>query len=181
MNDSSSNSLGTATISFDLSPTASWPRQSRASTAQALTRCSGEVSAARSKERRSVLPSIATTPWQVSANRCMKPMNQAWKRCGSRSRNSRLTVSWLGIRTARSEILARTSASSGQTTPYRRTSPRRTELCAGQLSESHAEDGASHCRPRILKLLENLLPVLHGASLSKSAPFGRILLTPLLQ
>ena len=36
-------------------------------------------------------------------------------------------------------------------------------------------------RARILKLLENLLPILHGAPPSESAPFGRIPPTPLLQ
>jgi hypothetical protein len=75
LSDNSSNSFGTATISFDLSSTATCPRHSRASTAQALTRCSGEVCAARSKERRIVLPSMATMPWQPSANRFIKPIN----------------------------------------------------------------------------------------------------------
>src|SRR5215210_7651691 len=51
----------------------------------------------RSKERRSVLPSIATTPCKVSAKRCMKRVKQASNGAGSRSRNTRLKVSWLGM------------------------------------------------------------------------------------
>src|SRR3954464_9755244 len=57
--------------------------------------CSGDLPAARSKERRSVLPSIATTPCKVSAKRCMKRVKQASNGAGSRSRNTRLKVSWL--------------------------------------------------------------------------------------
>lgn len=59
---SNSSSLGRAVISFDLPSTAIWPRNSRSSQAQALTRCSGDFADARSKERRRVLPSTATTP-----------------------------------------------------------------------------------------------------------------------
>src|SRR3954467_6545262 len=59
--------------------------------------CSGDLPAARSKERRSVLPSIATTPCKVSAKRCMKRVKQASNGAGSRSRNTRLKVSWLGM------------------------------------------------------------------------------------
>ncbi len=36
-------------------------------------------------------------------------------------------------------------------------------------------------RPRVLKLLENLFPILHGAPPLESAPFGRILPPPLWQ
>ncbi len=39
--------------------------------------CNGDLPAARSKERRSVLPSIATTPRKPSAKRCMKRVKQA--------------------------------------------------------------------------------------------------------
>ena len=95
--ESISNSLGTAVISFDLPSTAIWPSTSRCSAAQAETRCRAEPPVARSKERRSVLPSIATTPSVAAAKRCMKPRKQAWNLTGSSSRNTRLKVSWLGM------------------------------------------------------------------------------------
>src|SRR3954447_13760652 len=59
--------------------------------------CSGDLPAARSKERRSVLPSIGTTPCKGSAKRCMKRVKQASNGAGSRSRNTWLKVSWLGM------------------------------------------------------------------------------------
>src|SRR3954454_18836222 len=62
LSDSRSSSFGTAVISLDLPSTASWPSSSRWSADQAWSMCSGDLPAARSKERRSVLPSIATTP-----------------------------------------------------------------------------------------------------------------------
>src|ERR671913_2573070 len=64
---------GTAVIAWDLSPTAPCPSTRRCSVAQAETRGSGEAPAARSKERRRVLPSSATTPGQPSAKWRMKP------------------------------------------------------------------------------------------------------------
>jgi hypothetical protein len=39
---------------------------------QAVTLCSADLPLAVSKERRRTLPSIATTPWAVSAKRAMK-------------------------------------------------------------------------------------------------------------
>src|SRR5215204_5712623 len=66
------SNCGTAVISLDLSPTATCPSPRRCSAAQAETRCSGEAPAARSNERRSVLPSSATTPGQPSAKWRMK-------------------------------------------------------------------------------------------------------------
>src|SRR5829696_8754354 len=66
------SNCGTAVISLDLSPTATCPSTRRCSVAQAETRCSGEAPAARSKERRRVLPSSATTPGQPSAKWRMK-------------------------------------------------------------------------------------------------------------
>src|SRR4051794_41962796 len=50
-----------AVISFDLPSTSCWPRARPCSLAQALTRCSGPCARPRSKERRRVLPSMATT------------------------------------------------------------------------------------------------------------------------
>ena len=90
------SSLGTAVISFDLASVATWPSTSRCSQPQADTICSADLPLALSNERRSTLPSIATTPWQVSANRAMNRWKQ-WRNCSvSSKRNSRLNVSWLG-------------------------------------------------------------------------------------
>src|SRR4051794_29100931 len=58
---SRSSSSGMAVISFDVSSTQRWPSTRSCSLAQALTRCSGACSCLRSNERRSVLPSMATT------------------------------------------------------------------------------------------------------------------------
>src|SRR3954470_5577490 len=95
--DSISSSFGTAVISFDLSPVATCARTNREPAAQALTRCNGDRSAARSKERRSVLPSMAITPWAASAKPSMNCRKQSWNFAGSSRRNTRLKVSWLGI------------------------------------------------------------------------------------
>src|SRR3954465_11054034 len=57
--DSVSSSAGIAVISFDLPSTSRWPSTKPCSLAQALTRCNGPCARPRSKERRSVLPSIA--------------------------------------------------------------------------------------------------------------------------
>src|ERR671926_372823 len=89
--------LDTAVISFDASSVAIWPSTRRCSTAQALTRCSGDWPAAWSKERRSVLPSRATTPCSVSLKRCMKRKNTAWNWTGSSRRKTREKASWLGM------------------------------------------------------------------------------------
>jgi hypothetical protein len=56
-----SSSSGIAAISFDSPSTARWPSASPRPLAQALTRCSGLCSRRRLPERRTVLPSIATT------------------------------------------------------------------------------------------------------------------------
>src|SRR3954469_18938672 len=80
---------------FDLSSVATCARTNREPAAQALTRCNGDRSAARSKERRSVLPSIAITPWAAAAKHSMNCMKQDWSFAGSSRRNTRLKVSWL--------------------------------------------------------------------------------------
>src|SRR3954464_8854508 len=64
--DNSASSFGTAVISLLLPSTATCPSTSRWSAAQALTRCRGDCPAARSNERRRVLPSRATTPARFS-------------------------------------------------------------------------------------------------------------------
>src|SRR5215208_5261338 len=51
------SSVRAAVISFSPGATATWPSTRRRSQAKALTTCRGEVWAARSNERRSVLPS----------------------------------------------------------------------------------------------------------------------------
>src|SRR4028119_1899382 len=56
-----SRSSGMAVIPFDWSSTQRWPSTRSCSLAQALTRCSGACPCLRSNERRSVLPSMATT------------------------------------------------------------------------------------------------------------------------
>ena len=65
------NSLGTAVISLDLASVAIWASTRRCSQPQALTMCSGDLALALSKERRTTLPSMAITPWQVAAKRAM--------------------------------------------------------------------------------------------------------------
>jgi hypothetical protein len=42
------------------------------------------------------MPSMATTPWTVSANLAVNRWNTVWNCSGSSRRNSRLKVSWLG-------------------------------------------------------------------------------------
>ena len=83
-------------ISLSLSPAATWPIVIRASAAKAVTTCRADFPAARSKERRIVLPSMATTPvpsWPRSSRKLAK---QVAKAAGSSSRNRREKVSWLG-------------------------------------------------------------------------------------
>src|SRR3954454_22976524 len=76
--DSVSSSAGIAVISFDLPSTSRWPSPKPCSLAQALTRCNGPCARPRSKERRSVLPSIATTSrWKTSAKDWAQALKQA--------------------------------------------------------------------------------------------------------
>src|SRR3954449_6141801 len=76
--DSVSSSAGIAVISFDLPSTSRWPSTKPCSLAQALTRCNGPCARPRSKERRSVLPSIATTSrWKTSAKDWAQALKQA--------------------------------------------------------------------------------------------------------
>src|SRR3954468_21820006 len=95
LSDNSSSSCGTAVISLDLPSTATWPSSRRCSADQAWTICSGDLPVTRSNERRSVLPSTATTPRRLSAKRCMKRVKQVSNAFGSSRRNTRLKVSWL--------------------------------------------------------------------------------------
>jgi hypothetical protein len=89
----SRRSCGTAVISFDFSSVAICARTRRSSHDQALTMCKADFSLAASKERRSVLPSTATTPAVCRENARMNSEKHAPNAAGSRSRNSRLNVS----------------------------------------------------------------------------------------
>ena len=75
--DSIANSFGTAVISLDLASVAICASTRRCSQPQALTMCSADLPLARSNERRSTLPSIATTPW----HRLGELRHEALKRC----------------------------------------------------------------------------------------------------
>src|SRR5512143_1125553 len=96
------SSAGIAVISFDLPSTARWPSTSPCSLAQALTRCSGPCARPRLKERRSVLPSMATTSRsKASAKDCAQAVKQASKASGSISMKTRRKVSCEGMPLAR--------------------------------------------------------------------------------
>src|SRR3954467_15518685 len=96
--DSVSSSAGIAVISFDLPSTSRWPSTKPCSLAQALTRCNGPCARPRSKERRSVLPSIATTSrWKTSAKDWAQALKQASKASGSISMKTRRKVSCEGM------------------------------------------------------------------------------------
>src|SRR3954465_13459149 len=100
--DSVSSSAGIAVISFDLPSTSRWPSTKPCSLAQALTRCNGPCARPRSKERRSVLPSIATTSrWKTSAKDWAQALKQASKASGSISMKTRRKVSCAGTPWAR--------------------------------------------------------------------------------
>src|SRR3954454_23560655 len=98
VSDSVSSSAGIAVISFDLPSTSRCPSTSPCSLAQALTRCSGPCARPRSKERRSVLPSMATTSRsKASAKDCAQALKQASKASGSISMKTRRKVSCEGM------------------------------------------------------------------------------------
>jgi len=90
---SSRNSLGIAVISFDFSSVAICASTSCCSQPQAETMCKADFCDAVSNDRRSTLPSMATTPWQASAKLAMKRWKQARNWSGSSRRNNRLNVS----------------------------------------------------------------------------------------
>src|SRR3954469_2276732 len=96
--DSVSSSAGIAVISFDLPSTSRWPSTKPCSLAQALTRCNGPCARPRSKERRSLLPSIATTSrWTTAAKDCAQALKQTSKAFGSISMKTRRKVSCEGM------------------------------------------------------------------------------------
>ena len=93
-----SSSSGIAVISFDLPSTARWPSASPRPLAQALTRCSGPRSWRRLPERRTALPSTATTSRSIpSARDCAQRVKQASNASGSMSMNTRRKVSCEGM------------------------------------------------------------------------------------
>jgi len=93
-----SSSSGTAVISFDLPSTQRWPSTRPCSLAQALTTCSGDCSRPWSKERRIVLPSMATTSRSnLSTSEPTHAMNPALKASGSIRMNTRRKVSCEGM------------------------------------------------------------------------------------
>ena len=95
---SRARSAGIAVISFDLSSTATCPSTSPLASAQALTRCSAALPFARSCERRSVFPSMATTcPTVCGATARTQATNAAPNAAGSSAAKTRPKVSWLGM------------------------------------------------------------------------------------
>ena len=93
-----SSSSGTAVISFDLPSTARWPSARPRPLAQALTRCSGPRSWRRLPDRRTVLPSIATTSRSApTASDRAQRVKQASNASGSMSMNTRRKVSCEGM------------------------------------------------------------------------------------
>ena len=61
-----------------------WPKTSRASAAHALTTCSAVTPGQRSRERRAILSSMATTsPGRRAASNCTYPLRQRSNASGS--------------------------------------------------------------------------------------------------
>ena len=88
---------GIAVISFDLSATLHWPSTSRCCELHAeiiwidpgsLCLPIHTCSAARSNERRNVLPSTATTPRTATVKRSTQAMKQLWNCCASSRANT---------------------------------------------------------------------------------------------
>ena len=79
LSSSSSNNSGMAVISLDFASTATCPKVSRVSLAQALTRCKGERPAARVDEPRRVLPSNRDVLPKLAAD-FHQPLSLNWTR-----------------------------------------------------------------------------------------------------
>src|SRR3954469_25225017 len=93
-----SSNAGMAVISLDLSATQRWPSTGPCALAQALTMCSGARSCLRSNERRSVLPSMATTSRsKPAASEAAQAVKQASNASGSISMKTRRNVSCEGM------------------------------------------------------------------------------------
>ena len=76
-----------------------------------------------------VLPSIATTPSRAAAKRSMNRTKQARNGAGSRRRNTRLNVSWLGMPCRRRRNCRRNGSLPRRTAPCPNSPRRRTAWC----------------------------------------------------
>ncbi len=115
-----SRSALAARVSFSPSATARCAMATRAPVPKAVTTWSAERPAARSKERRSVLPSMASTPSPALPRSSRKASKVRAKAAGSSRRKTRLKVSWLGkpffrLKNSRSSV-SRSSANSAKST-----------------------------------------------------------------
>src|SRR5215208_1866997 len=106
--------------------------------------CGGDLPAARSNERRSVLPSTATTPRRVSAKRRRKRVKQVSNAFGSSRRDTRLKVSWREYHDAGAEIGAGPALLSPRTAPCPSSPRRQIAWCRARSSTVHAGCGG-HC------------------------------------
>src|SRR4051812_24450043 len=96
LSDSSSSSFGTADL-VGLAIDRHLTEQQALLSGPGMDHMQRRLARTRSNERRSVLPSTATTPRRLSAKRCMKRVKQVSNAFGSSRRNTRLKVSWLGV------------------------------------------------------------------------------------
>ncbi len=92
---SGSSGCRAGTISRSCVPAATWPITHRAPAAKEVTTCSGERVAAWWKERRSVLPSVAT-PRRAAPSVAREAEKQPAKAAGSSGRNGREWATWPG-------------------------------------------------------------------------------------
>ncbi len=163
-------SSGIAVISFDLLSQACCPRSRRFSVAQALTICRGPLPAALSKDRRAVLPSMATTrPSVDSATACTHLTNPSCKARGLSSAKTRPKVSWEGMPLASSRKVRRNSS---LLTPYLATSTQESapemtakmvtamisqRLCNRKCSRRGSATSAKHSRMETVVALDMIL------------------------
>ncbi len=95
---SSCSSLGMAVISLDFSSTLAWPSTKPLAEAHTLTMWMACLPRVRSWERRTVLPSMATTsPWVTWATAWTHSMKQRWNWSGSNRAKTSPKVSWEGM------------------------------------------------------------------------------------
>ena len=135
---------GRPAISFCRRPPPVCASATRGPLPKTVTRWSAERPAARSKSRRNVLPSMATTPSRRHRDRQGRPGSSAPKAAGSSRRKTRLKVSWLGkpflsLRNSRSS-----ESRSRRTRRSRRSSPRRRPRRPARSPECRAVHAAAH-------------------------------------
>ncbi len=126
-------------------PAAIWPIVIRLSAAKAVTTCSADFPAARSNERRIVLPSIATIPGPSWPRPSRKLAKQVAKAAGSSSRNRREKVSWLGNCEGVRETPGTAPHGRDQNRRSRRNSRRRKSRRSKQSSTHPAAYAAGRC------------------------------------